>query len=444
MTYNIITIGCQMNRADSERLSFYLQELGFKTESNFLKADLVILVTCGVKQAAEDRVYGLVGQILKKNKKGLVAITGCLSERSDVHHRLPKVKIWFNISDFVGLQKVLKKYFVEIKKMSEIKIKKYLDIPADYSSTFSAFVPIGNGCNNFCSYCVVPYARGREVYRSSRDIIKEVKMLLNKGYKEITLIAQNVNSYKSDMDFPTLLKTIDDLPGDFWLRFSTSHPKDVSSKLIKVLKSGRHICEHYHLAVQSGDDDILRAMNRKYKVAQYKKVVKNIRQALDYKNGLPTAITTDVIVGFPGETKKNFLNTKKLLREEKFDLIFISQYSPRYQTVSYQMIDDVSPVEKKTREVELNDLLKKIALKNNKKYLNKDVEVLIGGVNRRGELFGRTRTAKLVRIKNKINQNRQNVCGNRDLVGQFAKVRIIKALEFELQGELILNKKDDN
>lgn len=430
-----------MNRADSERLSFYLKQLGFKTESNFLKADLVVLVTCGVKQAAEDRVYGLVGQILKKNKKGVVAITGCLSDRVDVRHRLPKVKIWFNISDFVGLQKYLKKYFVGIKKISENETKKYLDIPADYSSTFSAFVPIGNGCNNFCSYCVVPYARGREVYRSSRDIIKEVKTLLSKGYKEITLIAQNVNSYKSDMDFPILLKTIDDLPGNFWLRFSTSHPKDVSSKLIKVLKSGQHICEHYHLAVQSGDDDILRAMNRKYKVSQYKKVVKNIRQALDYKNGLPAAITTDVIVGFPGETKKNFLNTKKLLREEKFDLIFISQYSPRYQTVSHQMIDNVSPVEKKYREVELNDLLKKIAIKNNKKYLNKEVEILIGGVNRKGELFGRTRTAKLVRIKNKVNQLRQNVCNNRDLIGQFVKVRIIKALEFELQGELLLNNK---
>ncbi len=175
MTYNIITIGCQMNRADSERLSFYLQEIGFKNESNFLKADLVILVTCGVKQAAEDRVYGLVGQILKKNKKSVVAITGCLSDRSDVRRRLPKVKIWFNISDFIGLQKNLKKYFIGIKKISENRIKKYLNIPADYSSNFSAFVPIGNGCNNFCSYCVVPYARGREVYRPSKDIIKEVR-----------------------------------------------------------------------------------------------------------------------------------------------------------------------------------------------------------------------------------------------------------------------------
>ena len=422
-------MGCQMNKADGERLSFYLNNLGFKKIDNFLKADSVFFVTCGVKQMAEDRVYGLVEKIFRNNKKALVAVTGCLSDRSDVQERLKnKVDVWFNISTLPVLDKKLEKYFPEIKNFSSSKAKNYLDIVADYSSDFSAFVPIGNGCNNFCSYCVVPYARQREIYRPSKDIIKEVKKLIEKGYKEITLIAQNVNSYKSDMDFPELLKTIDNLSGDFWLRFSTSHPKDVSSKLIKVLKNGQHLCEHFHLAVQSGDDDILKSMNRKYKVDDYKKLVKNIRSVMDGKNGLPMAITTDVIVGYPGETVKNFSNTKKLFRELKFDLAFIAKYSPRPNTASFNLSDNVSLNDKKKREADLNKVLKKYALINNKKYLNKEVMVLLEGFTRKGELFGRTRTSKLVKILGDK---------NRCFIGHFVKVKINKAKEFELEGKII-------
>jgi tRNA-2-methylthio-N6-dimethylallyladenosine synthase len=423
-----------MNKADGERLSFYLDNLGFKKIDNFLKADLIAIITCGVKQMAEDRVYGLAEKIVRNNKKGIIAISGCLSDRVDVRNRLKgKVDIWFNISTLGILNKSLKKYFPSIKKFSSPKFKNYLNIPADYSSTFSAFVPIGNGCNNFCSYCVVPYARNREVYRPAKDIIKEVKTLIKKGYKEITLIAQNVNSYKSSIDFPDLLKTIDDLPGDFWLRFSTSHPKDVSPKLIKILKKGKHICEHFHLAVQSGDNDILKSMNRKYKIEKYKKIVKDIRLAMDGKNNLPTAITTDIIVGYPGETEKKFLNTKKLFQELKFDLAFISKYSPRPSTASFNLPDNVSLSDKKKREQELNKLLKKYALINNKKYINKEVLILLEGVTRKGELFGRTRTSKLIKIIDD-----KSINNNRCLIGQFIKVKIIKAKEFELIGKIIV------
>ncbi len=433
MTYSIIVIGCQMNKADSERLSFYLDSLGFKRIDNFLKADFVTIITCGVKQMAEDRVYGLVEKMVRNNKKGVIAISGCLSDRVDVQNRLKdKVDIWFNIANLMTLNKSLKKYFPSIKKISLTKFKNYLNIPADYSSSFSAFVPIGNGCNNFCSYCVVPYARNREVYRPAEDIVKEVKDLIKKGYKEITLIAQNVNSYKSSIDFPDLLKTIDDLPGDFWLRFSTSHPKDVGSKLIKVLKEGKHICEHVHLAVQSGDNDILKSMNRKYSVEKYKKLVKNIRLAMDKKNNFPVAITTDIIVGYPGETEKNFSNTKKLFQELKFDLAFISKYSPRPFTASFNLPDNVSLDEKKTREKELNKLLKKYALVNNKKYVGKKVLILLEGITRKGELFGRTRTSKLVKII-----NNKSINNSRCLMGRFIKVKITKAKEFELIGKII-------
>lgn len=453
MTYNIIIIGCQMNRADGERLAFYLEKLGFVLEEDFLKADLVVLVSCGVKQAAEDRIYGLANRVMKSNKKAVVALTGCLSDRPDVKTRLAKnAQIYFNISDLLTLDKTLKKYFPKIKKISLSRAKNYLELATKNSSSFSAYVPIGNGCNNFCSYCVVPYARGREVYRPMDDIINEVKDLLNKGYKEINLIAQNVNSYKSaDYDFPDLLEKIDLLPGNFWLRFSSSHPKDVSSKLIKVLKKSTNVCEHFHLAVQSGDDSILQSMNRKYKIADYKKLVKKIRQSLDNKNGLLAAITTDIIVGFPGESKENFNNTKKLFTEMKFDLAFISKYSPRFGTVSFNLEDNISWDEKKSREADLNKILRKYALLNNKKYVGKEVEILVEGVNRRGELFGRTRTSKLVRISkeslvllNKKLKNKTKDCSSRKLIGEFVKVKIIEAKEFEMLSDLVANNKDAN
>ncbi len=441
MKYNIFTIGCQMNKADSERISFYLEGLGFIKEDDLFKADLVIFVTCSVKQSAEDRAYGLVNTLIKNNKKAIIALTGCLSDRPDVKERLKSnVDIFFNISDLPTLNNYLKKYFKNINN-KKLKLKNYLDIPSNRTSFFSAFVPIGNGCNNFCSYCVVPYARGRELYRPAEEIIKEVKSLIKNGYKEITLIAQNVNSYKTSLDFPDLLREIDNIEGDFWIRFYSSHPKDVSSKLIKVLKDSKHICEHFHLALQSGDDQILSAMNRKYKYSDYKKTINKIRSALDYKNGLAASITTDIIVGFPGETKKNFLNSKKALQELSFDLIYIAKYSPRYGTASAKMKDSVSLVEKKRRELELNDLLKKIALKNNKEYLSKELDILVEGFDRKNNLFGKTRTSKIVRIK-VSEKDIKNNCNIKSLVGQFIRVKINKVSEFELSGELLNNKKE--
>ncbi len=439
MTYNIITIGCQMNRADSERLAFYLEKLGFKHQTNFLKSDLVVIVTCGVRQSAEDRVYGLVNQVVKNNKKAVPVITGCLSDRKDVQKRLEgKAEIFFNISDLLILDKKLKRYFPKIKKYDFGKIKNYLELSTNRTSSFSAFVPIGNGCNNFCSYCVVPYARGREVYRPSSDIVNEVKLLVKDGCKEITLIAQNVNSYKSGrVDFPALLAEIDEIPGNFWLRFATSHPKDVSPKLIKVLKDSKKICEHFHLAVQSGDDKVLQAMNRKYKSSDYIKLAEKIRKALDYKNGLPASITTDIIVGFPGETKSAFLNTLKLVKECRFDMIYVGKYSPRHGTASSKMNDNITLAEKKKREQELTRLLKKIVLENNKEYFGQEVEVLVEGLDRKGSLVGKTRTAKTIKIELK---NSKNKCAGRDLIGEFVKVRINKIKEFELEGELVVKK----
>jgi len=329
-TYYLMTIGCQMNQVDSERLAAFLDDNGFQEVSSFKIARIVIINTCGIRQPAEDRAYGLVNQINKYNPSAKVVIAGCLSKRSDVKKRLRgRADIFLPINEILQLPNLLQgQEYQPYFSLDDIRLnkgEKYLDILPRHQSKFTAYVPIGNGCNNFCSYCVVPYARGREVYRSAREIIKEVRALVKEGYKEIILIAQNVNSYADqNYDFPDLLKQLIKISGKFWLRFSSSHPKDLSTKLMAVIGSSSKVCSHLHLAVQSGDDAILKAMNRQYTVSHYKNLIRKMRIA---KKGI--AITTDVIVGFPGETKRQFNHTVKLFKDLKFDLAYILQYSPR-------------------------------------------------------------------------------------------------------------------
>lgn len=431
-SYHIITIGCQMNVVDSERLAAFLEDGDFVYESNTKKAGIVVLNTCGVRQMAEDRVYGLVNTIRKGNPKAKIIVAGCLSKRPDVKRRLAgRADIFLPINEMLQLPELLEGEELKPKfSLDEVRLKngeKYLDILPKHSKTFTAYVPIGNGCNNFCSYCVVPYARGREVYRSAREVIKEVKTLIKDGYKEITLIAQNVNSYHDqDYDFPKLLSEVIKIPGDFWVRFSSSHPKDMSDELIKLLGSSNKICSHLHLAVQSGDDEILQAMNRKYTAKHYENLIAKVRQA---KPGI--AITTDVIVGFPGETKKQFENTAKLFRKIKFDLAYISQYSPRPGTVSSKMKDNVSREEKKRREEVVNTILKETALTNNKKYLEQEVLVLVEGINKRGKYYGKTSTYQTVLIRSAKKASKK-------LVGTFARVKIGEILPFALEGDLVV------
>ena len=433
-TYHIITIGCQMNVVDSERLAAFLDSHGYCLAKDIKKAGVIVLNTCGVKQGAEDRVYGLVNTLSKTNPKAKIIISGCLSKRPDVKKRLDgRVTVFLPINEMLQLPEILDGEELKPRfSLDEVRLKdgeKYLNILPNHGKKFMAYVPIGNGCNNFCSYCVVPYARGREVYRSAKEIIKEVKSLIKNGYKEVTLIAQNVNSYNDkDYNFPKLLKTVVEIPGNFWVRFSSSHPKDMSDELIKVLGSSDKICSHLHLAVQSGDDDILKAMNRKYTVAHFEKLIAKVRKA---KPGI--AITTDIIVGFPGETRQQFLNTVKLFKRIKFDLAYISQYSPRYGTVSAQMKDNVTAQEKKRRDQELNEILKKTALGNNKKYLNNDIPVLVEGINKRGKYYGKTSTYQTVLIKS-------NKKASQKLLGTFVKVKIKEILPFAFEGELVSGK----
>lgn len=430
-SYYIITIGCQMNQADSERIEAFLSENKYQALDNYVAADLVILTTCGIRQAAEDRVYGLVNQIRKTNPRVKIVITGCLANREDVKKRLKgKVDLFMPINELPNILFLLQNAsqqssdsHIELKRLSG---EKYLAIKPKYYSSFTAHVPIGNGCNNFCSYCVVPYARGREVYRPAVDIIKEVKGLITKGYKEIILVAQNVNSYRSGRtDFPLLLKKIDSLPGDFWLRFFSSHPKDLSDELIRVMSASDKICHHLHLAVQSGDDAILQAMNRRYTAAHFIDLIEKIRQAKP-----SIAISTDVIVGFPGETKKQFQNTAKLFKKLKFDMAYISQYSPRPGTVAWKMKDNVSELEKKERELILENILRQTSLKINQDYIGRVVKVLVDHKTKKGIYQGKTSSFKSVQFS--VPQTAKI-----DLIGRFVLVRIKAVKSFGLSSDLL-------
>jgi len=432
MYYYIITIGCQMSKADSERIATFLEDNGYKQQEDWSQADLIILTTCGVRQSAEDRAYGLVGRICKLNPKARIVIAGCLAKRKDVQKRLAgKVDLFMPIDELPNLLKLLKNCrsgnLLGNDNLKKISAGEYLTIRPKHESSFSAYVPIGNGCNNFCSYCVVPYARGPEVYRPADDIITEVKDLIGEGYKEIILIAQNVNSYQSgQINSPKLLGELAALPGNFWLRFFSSHPKDLSAELISVLASSDKICQHLHVAVQSGDDEILETMNRKYTVAHFRSLIEKIRQT---KPGI--VITTDAIVGFPGETKKQFLNTVKLFKDMNFDMAYISIYSPRPGTVSWNMKDDVSREEKKHREKVLLDILETNSKNNNNGYIGKELTVLVEGINKRGKYYGKNSGFKTIRFIVPVELSQE------DIVGNFVKVKINKIVGNNLEGELI-------
>lgn len=445
-TYHIITIGCQMNKSDSERLAGALEQHGYKKADDKYQADLVVVNTCGVRQMAEDRIYGLIPEIKKANKKCQVILTGCLAGRDDVQKRLKKVvDVWLPITDIKNYKFQSQNFNSKIN----FELSGYLSIKPKYNSKFSVFVPIGNGCDNFCSYCVVPYARGKEVYRPAHEIAAEVSGLVKRGYKEITLIAQNVNSYRAQeknkiIDFSALLKAINGISGDFWLRFMTSHPKDMSDKLIKTIAGSKKICAQIHLPAQSGDDEVLAAMNRKYTRADYVKLVRKIRKVLDgrIRRKLwqpPVSITTDIIVGFPGETNKQFNNTSELMRLLKFDLAYIAKYSVRPGTAAAKLADNVVQAEKKRREQALTKILRKTALVNNKKYLGKTVKILVEGKNKRNELFGSTETSKAVKIlAGDFNHRSPRRFAPRDdqLVGKFVNVKITKTKDFGLTGEI--------
>lgn len=420
MKYYIKTFGCQMNYSDSERIAAALENIGYKKASKKEDADLVIFNTCSVRQSAEDRVVGQIRHVAK-NKKTKIALTGCMAHYPEkrIKQWMKRVDYFFPINDLPVFTKECLIPTEGEKAVSRPQIEQdYLRIKPSYATKFTAYVPIMTGCNNFCSYCIVPYARGRERSRPMADVLAEVKTLAANGYKEIYLVGQNVNSYKPD--FASLLKKVNNIPGDFWLRFLTSHPKDMSDKLIKTMPKLDKLCEYLHLPFQSGDDEILKLMNRNYNAKQYKTLLNKIK-----KYNPDYVFSTDVIVGFPGETKEQFLNSAKFLKQGDFDMAYISQYSPRPWTAASKMKDDVSRAEKERRGNVLVDILKENIEKHNKKLLGKKLQVLVFS-RKKDYYIGITRTMKKVRFKS-----------GKNVIGEFVNVKIVKALDWGLEGKIV-------
>jgi len=336
-----------MNKSDSERITSILENMNYKLASKINEADLIVVNMCSIRQSAVDRVYGLISKFKKlkmKNSRLKIILTGCILKEDN-----KKFKKFFDfILDIKTLRNwpnFLKSTVISLPWQRYDDNCDYLKIKPKYKNNFSAFVPISNGCNNFCSYCVVPYVRGSLVCRNYKEILEEVKKLIEKGFKEIILLGQNVNDYQfKKVNFTQLLKMINALPGNFWIRFISPHPKNFSDELIETMAKCQKLVKEIHLPVQSGDNTILKKMNRNYTVSQYKNLIKKIRKKI---SGIK--ISSDIIVGFPGETKKQFQNTVKLVKEINFDKAYIAKYSPRLGTMANKLKDNVSIQEKKRR-----------------------------------------------------------------------------------------------
>lgn len=420
MKYFLQIYGCQMNYSDAERVAALLQNLGYEKTAVEAEADLAVSVACAVREAAVNRLYGN-GKKFRKYRKQNPAfkaiLTGCVVKAD----RAKLEKVFDAIMDIKDLHTL-----PGLLGFGEAKAEKafdYFQVKPQYENPFTAYVPIMTGCNNFCSYCIVPYTRGREYSRPAEEIVREVAELVQKGYKEIILLGQNVNSYRPDKetDFPALLRMVNALDGDFWIRFLTSHPKDMTEKLIQTVKECARCTNYIHLALQSGSDEILQKMNRRYSRAHFLSLVGMIRENIP-----DVMLTTDIIVGFPGETEEQLGKTAEVMEAAKFDIAYINKYSPRAGTVSATIPDDVSWEEKKRREKILTGVLRKTAFAHNQEYLDKTIDILI---DREDEsyYFGRTRSFKDIKIKKSVTQKKP--------VGQFGKARITKVTPWALEGE---------
>jgi tRNA-2-methylthio-N6-dimethylallyladenosine synthase len=429
-TYFIRTFGCQMNLSDSERIDGFLAKQGLQKLATADKADLVVINSCGIRQSAENKAYGIVFNIRSQDPETIILLTGCLGHRTDVALKMEKLGALISPIDqaIPLLCNLLRNNKESLQKNNSSPLEKFFKIEPISGSPFSASIPIMTGCDNFCAYCVVPYARGREVSRKPKEILKEIEQFSNLGFKEITLLGQNVNSYfyqdkkKNDIwDFPRLLSAAAKIKGDFWIRFLTSHPKDFSTDLLETISSEPKIAKQIHLPLQSGSTRILKSMNRKYTASHYLDI------ALSIKKKLPEAsLTTDIIVGFPGETESDFLKTKKIMEQIKFDMAYISRYSPRPQTVAFSFSSDISEKEKVRRKAVLNQIVTKTALKNNQKLIGQELKVLIKGRKSKKIIWGETEHKKKIQL-----EEGQKKC----LVGHFCLAKVTNVFSFGLKGK---------
>ncbi len=433
----VLTFGCQQNEADSEKLLGMALDMGYTKADKPEDADLILVNTCAIREHAEKKALSIIGQfkhLKAKNKNLIIGVCGCMPSqehrRNELKMKYPYVTFTLGTSTLHHLPRVLWEAIEKGKRLmtAEHEIDMTTTVaegmPVVRSSDYRAWVSVMYGCNNFCSYCIVPYVRGRERSRKKEDIVKEVSQLVAEGYKDITLLGQNVNSYGkgTDCDFADLLEELDRIPGDFWLRFMTSHPKDASKKLIDVMAKGTHIVHQFHLPMQSGSDPVLKAMNRHYDMARYLDTVSYMREKMP-----DVTLTSDIIVGFPGETEEDFENTLKTLENIKFDMLYSFIYSPRKGTPAAereQIPDDV----KGARFDQLLATQNAIALTLNQPLVGKTLRVLCDGVSKNDThtYSGRTEGNKIVFFD-----------GCDAMAGKFVNVKIQKAEAFALWGEVL-------
>ncbi|ELC8350333.1 TPA: tRNA (N6-isopentenyl adenosine(37)-C2)-methylthiotransferase MiaB [Clostridium perfringens] len=433
----ISTYGCQMNEEDSEKLSGMLKSQGYERTENKEEASIIIFNTCCVRENAENKVFGNLGQLKqlkKKNPNLVIAICGCMMQQVGMADKVlktfPYVDIIFGTHNAHKFPEYLHRVLQEGVQVKEILNKEegiVEGLPIDRKSDVKAFVTIMYGCNNFCTYCIVPYVRGRERSRKSEDIIKEIEKLVSQGYKEITLLGQNVNSYgkglEEDIDFAGLLRKVNEVKGLERVRFMTSHPKDLSDDVIMAIKECDKLCEQVHLPVQSGSSRILKEMNRHYDREYYLDLVKKIKSEIP-----DVTLTTDIIIGFPGETEEDFLDTLSLCEEVGYDSAFTFIYSRRNHTPADKMENQIPDDIKHDRFNRLVEAINKKVVIKNKEYEGKVVEVLVEGPSKNDEtkLTGRTRNGKLV-----------NFAGDEKLVGELVNLKIVRAQPFSLIGEIV-------
>jgi tRNA-2-methylthio-N6-dimethylallyladenosine synthase len=414
-----------MNKAESQRAADYLELFGYQSTLELQKADLVLLNTCVVRQSAEDKVIGTLGYVkgIKNSNPDLsVLVTGCFvdSDVKQLQKNFPHVNLFFKPGDYVKLLDWIGKQGVDVSVYR-------MGLPLTESVAVSAFVPIIQGCNNFCSYCIVPYRRGREKSRPVDEIVCEVDELVRHGAKEVTLLGQNVNSYGHDLptkpELSDLLTELNNINGLARIRFLTNHPKDMNQKLVETVASLDKVCKHITLPLQAGDNYVLQTMRRGYTVEEYRRLVDSIR------NRIPeVALSTDIIVGFPGESEEQFMSTLAVLEEVMFDTVHVAVYSPRPGTAaSREYRDDVPPEVKKERLNRVEALQAEIADEINSRLIGKQVEVLIEG-KKGGKWYGRTRSNKLAFFES-----------TSDCLGRLMDVTIIRASPWALQGEVTIS-----
>ena len=433
--YFLLTYGCQMNESDSERYAGQLESLGYRRTEDMDMADVVLLNTCCVRETAEGKILGKIGElkhVKQHNPNLIIAVTGCMAQewQDRLFERAPHIDLVIGTHNIHKLIELIRErqatsgHYLE----ADMTMPAFHDLPTKRFQKFFAWVPIMNGCNKFCTYCIVPYVRGREVSRPIADIVREIEEIAKEGYKEITLLGQNVNSYGLDLkdgtDFSSLLQAVDRIDGIERVRYMTSHPKDMTFAMIDAIADSKKVVNHMHLPIQSGSDELLKKMNRGYTVDQYMELVEYARKRIP-----DLVLTTDIIVGFPGETEEMFCQTLDLLKRVQYDMAYTFIYSPRTGTPAAKMDHQIPQEEKSRRLQRLMDVQNVYSLQLNQAMEHKEYEVIVEGPTKNDEnhWFGRTTGNKMIIWEH----------DGSAAVGDTVKVAVDKGQTWVLKGHLI-------